>query len=121
MNYTYFYKKRFKLDALQELGTYDYLISFYAPVDRVLKPLEKIKYNELVLIKRENDVIQPRFPSAHFIDVSFEEIDMSNFFVEIQKMVDAKLRGKKVCVDATGFVVPYLLCMLRVFFEKKDL
>lgn len=119
MKYTYFYKDRFNLDSLQKMETYDCLISFYAPVDRVVKPLEKIKYNELVLIKKKDDSIQSLYPDAHFIDVSFDDIDVSSFFVEIQKLVENKLNGKKVCVDATGFVVPYLLCMLRVFYEKK--
>ena len=118
MNYTYFYKDRFNLESLQNLETYDYLISFYTPVARVLEPLGKIKYNELILIKKKNDVVPSCFSRAYSIDVSFDEMDLSGFFFEIQKLMEKGLSGKKICVDATGFVVPYLLCMLRVFFEK---
>lgn len=111
MNYSYLYKKRFSsLDELSVLGEYDYYLSMFAPTERVMTPAEHIQANEkiwLVLPEEKDDLF--------LVGKTTVEVHLNDSFDIIQKLIkDLNLAGKRLCVDATGIHIPYLLFILRM-------
>lgn len=110
MNYTYFYKHSYQtVDELRDFGHYDVFISSYVNSHRVLDPSEKIQAAKKVWIATVEEGNELFLSEKEVILVKANE----DYQPISDKLRDLQLAGKKVCIDATGFRIPYLMFLMR--------
>lgn len=116
MDYTYFYKHCYQtIYELEDLEQYDVFISSYVNSERVLEPAEKIPAAKKIwfAIKSEQNDLFLTGKDAVFLDANEDYWPMHN------KLSKLQLSDKRVCVDATGFRIPYLMFILRCLESLK--
>lgn len=118
MNFTYFFKNKKSVDEIHDFGKYDFLFSFYSKVDRVKLILEKLDRNKTILFA-EDESIDILIDGSYQIEKVPCGSKASLFFVQNSNDFIAKdIVSKKICIDATGFPTPYLLCFLRMLYSR---
>lgn len=116
MNYSYFYKSNYKNVAeLKLLPKYDLFISSYVNSHRVIEPSEHIPADRKVWFFSAEDGPDLFLFGKEKIKISANE-DYATF---MQALKDFKLIGKRICVDATGFKIPYLMYLMRCMVAFK--
>lgn len=115
MDFTYFYKQHYSsLDDLSSIEEYDYYISSFIASDRVLIPPTYIQSKQYIWITNNEHKDDTRINS----DLIFI-IDSDENYYALMRFVDSiNLCDKKVCIDATGFLIPDLLFFLRYLQSK---
>ncbi len=113
IDYTYFYKQKFSIvENLSELGHYDLFISSFLDIERVKEPSLNFERNEELWFVLERDSSNLFLQNKRLVI-----LEMNN---DYQKIMDAiksiELAGKRICVDATGFSIHYLLFLIRVLY-----
>lgn len=110
MNYTYLYKHCYhKIDELQALPPYDIFISSYVNSQRIQEPADSIQANQKIWFATEEEG-RDLFLAGK--DVTF--IKSNEDYEPIsQKLCTLQLSSKSICVDATGFKIPYLMFLIR--------
>ena len=115
MDYTYFYKHQFH--SLTEAGlrdtTYDLFISSFVDSERVTLLAGTLQYNDSLWLVDQRDENSLFVQDKHKLVVESNE-DYLNIH---NKLKDIYLAGKSICIDATGFRIPYLLFVIRVLHQ----
>ncbi len=122
MNYSYFYKQYYKeLTELESLPQYDILIASYVNSHRVLEPAEHIPAERKVWFVCEGENPDLFLAGKECISLKSNE----DFGSLLEALRSLKLAAKRICVDATGFKIPYLMylmrCMLAFKIKKFDI
>ena len=113
MNYTYLYKKEFcSPEELAKLNEYDITISMFVQSDRVMTPAEKIPTKEMVWIvdKAESNNIFLTGKKLLLVETNDDWKKIKDFVSGLHPF------GKRICIDSTGFTIPYLLFLLRTIY-----
>jgi hypothetical protein len=110
MNYTYFYKHNYQeVGELQGLPQYDVFISGYVNSQRVQKPADNINAVQKVWFATEEEEHDLYLAGKDVIYIKPNE----DYNPIVEKLRSLQLSGKSVCIDATGFRIPYLMFLLR--------
>ena len=109
----YFAFKRldFDPDQLGCAGSWDILLSSFDGTERVQKPFEEIDASEKHwVVHEEYGFAKNDYPSdAVTLGRSFDNLDV----LELIDKWEDRFKGARVCIDATGFIRPHLLILLR--------
>lgn len=110
MNYTYLYKHSYqKVDEVQTLSPYDIFISSYVNSQRVQEPADNIQAGQKVWFATKEEGRDLYLAGK---DVTFVKANEDYTPID-EKLRTLQLSGKSVCVDATGFRIPYLMFLMR--------
>lgn len=113
MNFNYLYKEKFdSIASFYPENNYDYFIATFNYTERVKRPPQNIIANEKIWF------ILPDYQDNVFL------VDKTQYYIKgttdyegVRKFCSS-LKFKehaKICIDATGFMVPHMLIMLRCF------
>ena len=109
----YFAFKRIEYSPsdLSQAGPWDYFLSAFDGTERVLIPFQQVRADHKQwLLHEEYGFLPEEWPSGAIeISSSFDPPSMREFVKENS----CKLRGRKICVDSTGFIRPHLLVLLH--------
>ncbi len=111
MNYSYFYKEKFDgIGSFYPKDNYDFFIATYNFTERVKRPPQNVIANEkvwLMLPDYQDDIFLAGKTQLNLKGTRDHE--------GVRKICDnLKLKEHaKICIDATGFMVPHLLILLR--------
>ena len=110
-DYYAFERVAFTPAELPDAGPWDYFWSSYDESDRVQEPFRRVQADRKQwLVHQEYAFAAGELPDdVTVLSDSFDPPDVLRFV----KDRAAAIRGKKLCIDATGFVRPHLLVMLR--------
>ena len=110
-DYYAFERVAFSPADLTDAGPWDFFWSSYDESDRVQEPFRKVQaHRKQWLVHQEYGFAAGEIPhGANALSNSFDPPDVLQFVRDRA----AAISGKKVCVDATGFVRPHLLVLLR--------
>lgn len=115
MNYTYFYKRKYTdISAINDDEKYDVFISSYADTERITEPFQRIDSCKKVWFTTGEESLPIAMGSDIFAIKPNE--DYSTIRKDIENL---HLNNKRICIDATGFHIPYLLFLLRLLLSKK--
>lgn len=110
MNYTYFYKHSHQeVGELQILPRYDIFISSYVNSLRVQEPADNINATQKVWFATDEEGGDLYLAGK---DVTYIKAN-EDYKPIAQKLRELQLVGKSVCIDATGFRIPYLMFLMR--------
>lgn len=110
MNYSYFYKHYYNnLTELESLPKYDILISSYVNSFRVIEPAEHIPAERKIWFFCEEDGPDLFLAGKEIISIKPNE-DYATLLLALKSF---ELTGMRICVDATGFKIPYLMFLMR--------
>lgn len=111
MNYTYFFKEQYEsISDLKVDEEYDLFIATYNFTDRVKRPAEHISAKKkiwLMLPDYQEDVFLAN-KTQYYLSGATDYDGILKFFrsLIIQD-------GMRLCIDATGFIIPHLLILLK--------
>ena len=114
LDYTHFYRRALPVGDRWEIE-WDILISAYNDSDRVQRVFE------IVVAKEKHWLVHPEYrynvghlsvPDAYNADLRNEAEFILGFWEE--RLCTGELTGKRVCVDATGFMRPHLMFLLKL-------
>jgi hypothetical protein len=110
-DYYAFERVAFTPEDLSAAGRWDYFWSAYDESQRVQVPFQQVIADEKQwLVHQEYGFCAAEHPAgAAVLSGSFDPPDVLRFVREHA----SKIQGKSLCVDATGFVRPHLLVLLR--------
>lgn len=116
MDYTYFYKHSFH--SLSEAGlrdtTYDLFISSFVNSERVISLARTLKYNDSLWFVDHRDENSLFVQDKHKL-----VLELNEDYIRIHnKLIGMHFEGKSLCIDATGFQIPYLLFLIRVLYQS---
>ena len=98
------------------LGRYDVFISAYEATERVQRVFSKVEAgNKFWLIFPEYKYTDADLPSGEYY--SSGAVGEADYIKSLWKEYGSDIQGKRVCVDTTAFIRPYLLFLLRWFKE----
>lgn len=110
MNYTYLYKHSYqRVDEIKTLPPYDIFISSYVNSQRVQEPADNIQAGQKVWFATEEEGRDLYLAGK---DVTFIKAN-EDYTPIAEKLRALQLSGKSICVDATGFRIPYLMFLMR--------
>ncbi len=116
MNYSYFFKYDYKnVTELESLPKYDIFISSYVNSHRVIEPAEHIPADRKVWFVCEEDGPDLFLAGKECIRIKPNE-DYVTLFHALRSF---ELSRKHICVDATGFNIPYLMYLMRCMVAFK--
>lgn len=116
MNYTYFYKHCYQnVKSLQSLHRYDIFISSYVNSQRVQDPANNISAVNKVWFAIEEE---RKDLFLYDKDVTFIKSN-DDYLLISDKLRSLDISGKSICVDATGFRIPYLMYLFRTMAMNK--
>jgi len=123
MDYTIFYKKTL---SVKEEGedwegweeSWDLFLSAYNLSERVKGVYEHVNAAEkLWLIQPDYNFSEKDYPSEEkFISTIMEE---RGYIKDLLSKLDGKLIGKKVCIDITGFIKPFMMALFYELYALK--
>lgn len=109
MNYTYFYKHVCRDVRVLNAFQYDIFISSYVNSQRVLEPAENINAIQKVWFATEEEKGELFLQGK---DVTYIKTN-EDYILISEKLNKLNLEGKRICIDATGFRIPYLMFLMR--------
>ena len=110
MNYTYLYKHSYQgVDEIRTLPPYDIFISSYVNSQRVQEPADNIQAGQKIWFATKEEGRDLYLAGK---DVTFVKAN-DDYALIAEKLRVLQLSGKSVCVDATGFRIPYLMFLMR--------
>lgn len=110
MDYTYLYKHSYqRIGEIQDLPPYDIFISSYVNSHRVQEPANNIQADQKIWFATEEE---DRDLYLSGKDVTFVKAN-EDYAPIAEKLYALQLSGKSICVDATGFRIPYLMFLMR--------
>lgn len=110
MDYTYFYKHIYQnAGELKGLTPYDIFISSYVNSERVLNPADNVNAIKKVWVAIEEERMDPFLSDK---DVTYLKAN-EDYPLIAEKLNVLNLMGKSICIDATGFRIPYLMFLIR--------
>ena len=114
MDYTIFYKRKYKPSDAFDCPEYDLFISAYDECDRTRIPYEKIKAREKVWLIFPQYVLKSEPPQVGvYYNEGYRE---SDYFSDFKKKYDKdSLREKNICLDSTGFLRSHLVYLIAYF------
>lgn len=116
MNYSYFYKQYYKdLAELESLPIFDIFISNFVNSQRVIEPAEHIPAHRKVWFECEGIVPNLFLDGKEYVALKSNE----DFITLLRTLKSYELTTKRICVDATGFNIPYLMYLMRCMAEFK--
>ena len=119
MNFTYFYKNKKPVNEVHNFGKYDILFSFFSKADRVKLILEKLDRDETILFTEDESSIDISLDDSYQIKNVPCDSNSSLFFIQNSRdFIVEDIVSKKICIDATGFPTPHLLCLLRTLYSR---
>ena len=119
MNFTYFYKNKKSVTEIHNFGKYDILFSFFSKVDRVKLILEKLDRDKTILFTEDESSIDISLDDSCQIKNVPCGLNSSLFFIQNSSdFIVEDIVSKKICIDATGFPTPHLLCFLRTLYSR---
>jgi hypothetical protein len=119
IDYTIFYKKKLPVNGNWDFEDWDIFVSAYSPTERVKltfqKAPAKIKH---WLIFSEYNYTEEELPDGLIFcpDIRNEADFIKEYWEWAEKQIDIK--GKKLCVDITGFIRPYLIFLIKWLKEN---
>ena len=122
MNYSYFYKHSYKNVAeLDSLPRYDIFLAGYINSHRVIEPAKHIPADRKVWFVCEEEGPDLFLSGEEIVSIKSNE----DYATLMNALKGFQLSGKRICVDATGFKVPYLMylmrCMVAFRIKKFDI
>lgn len=108
-NFSYFYKERYAdIASLNSCCNYDFFVSFYNESYRVTTIFENVHATKKVILFDEDC----EYVKGHeSFKISHDELaDINAFFAHY-----ALTENITICLDITGFPVPYILLILKIF------
>lgn len=110
MNYTYFYKHSYKEPKdLVGIPSYDIFISSYVNSQRIQDPADAIPAARKVWFATAEEGTDLYLSGKEIVFVKANE----DYSPIAQKLCELQLAGKRICVDITGFRIPYLMFLMR--------
>ena len=115
MDFTYLYKHSFSsLEEFSSSKEYDYYISSFINSDRILLPPTKINAKKKIWIVTKEEENNEFLNDQHKIIINSDE----NYDIMKQMVDDINVHDKEICIDATGFLIPDLLFLIRYLNSK---
>ena len=115
MDFTYLYKHSFSsLEEFSSSKEYDYYISSFINSDRILLPPTKINAKKKIWIVTKEEENNELLNDQHKIIINSDE----NYDIMKQMVDDINVQDKEICIDATGFLIPDLLFLIRYLNSK---
>lgn len=115
MDFTYLYKHSFSsLEEFSSSKEYDYYISSFINSDRILLPPTKINAKKKIWIVTKEEENNKLLNDQHKIIINSDE----NYDIMMQMVDDINVQDKEICIDATGFLIPDLLFLIRYLNSK---
>jgi len=118
IDYTIFYKRELPVDGAWPAGNeWDVFLSAYTDAERVRQLFEKVNAasKHWLLFPEYNYGKDDSFPTSAFHCAARNEAE---FIQEFWGAFPHDIAEKKICVDTTGFIRPYLMFLLRWFVQK---
>lgn len=116
IDYTIFYKCELPVNGPWPGSEWDVLITAYTEAERVRLLFERIPATQKHwLVFPEYGYTPSEIPAGAFLHSSHNEALYIRAFWE---RLPADIARKRICVDTTGFIRPYLLFLLRWFVEQ---
>lgn len=110
MNFTYLYKHSYSsIDELSSIEEYDYYISSFIDSERILIPPTNIKAKNNIWIVNKEEENNEFLDGKHKIIINSDE----NYDIMMKMVNDINVNDKELCIDATGFLIPDLLFLIR--------
>lgn len=115
IDFTYFYKERYiDIDGVNAGNSYDLFISFCDESYRVKQVFENINSLKKILFYDIESLYSSSYENFKISNKEFDDVrDFFNKFPLDNSM--------KICLDITGFTVPYILLFLKFFQSNKIL
>jgi hypothetical protein len=120
VDFTFFYKKYYKLDDLITQEPYDIFISAYNNSDRVQKVYEQFNAQKKIwLILPEYKYAASEIPEGENVFVRDELTSESEYILELFKQYNLQetLATSKACIDLTGLSRAHLIFFFRYIQE----
>lgn len=115
MNFTYLYKHSYSsIDELSSIEEYDYYISSFIDSERILIPPTNIKAKNNIWIVNKEEENNEFLDGKHKIIINSDE----NYDIMMKMVNDINVNDKELCIDATGFLIPDLLFLIRYLNSK---
>lgn len=110
MDFTYFYKQKFDSpEGLSGLGTYDVFISSFLDTERVKTPSMHVSRDKELWFVSDMDCDNLFLSGKNTVTLS-----QNNDYIRMMEAIKSLgLTDKKICIDATGFNIQYLLFLMR--------
>lgn len=101
------------MDELEKFPTYDYVISMYSPIARVIDPIRKIP------AKNRMWILEPFYEGDIYInnDQIIKLNDINEYSHLYDEIKTHNFQGCNILIDSTGFYIPILLYLLRVLYS----
>jgi len=116
MKYTYFYKHSYQsVVEIQALPQYDIFISSYVDSQRVQEPADNIPAKQKVWFAMMEGGRDLYLADK---DVTFLQVNEDYAPIE-NKLRELQISDKSICIDATGFTIPYLMYVMRCMSTYK--
>ena len=110
MNFTYLYKHSYSSpDELASIEEYDYYISSFINSERVIIPPTKIKAKKNIWIVTKEEENNELLDGQNKIIINSDE----NYDIMMEMVNNIDVDDKEICIDATGFLIPDLLFLIR--------
>ena len=114
LDYTFFYRQNLPIDG--NWPSWDVFISAYNHSERVQRVFDQVHAKEKYWIIHPQygyHAGDPELPNSFY----HPSLDEAEFVQEFWKncLSCSDLRSKKVCIDATGFLRPHLIFLLKIF------
>ena len=115
MNFTNLYKHSYSsLDELSSIEEYDYYISSFINSERVIVPPTKIKTKKNIWIVTKEEENNKFLEGYCKIIIDSDE----NYDIMMEMVNNIDVNDKEICIDATGFLIPDLLFLIRYLNSK---
>jgi len=115
MNFTYLYKHSYSsLDELSSIEEYDYYISSFINSERIILPPTKIKTKKNIWIVTKEEENNKLLEGHCKIIIDSDE----NYDIMMGMANNIDVNDKEICIDATGFLIPDLLFLIRYLNSK---
>lgn len=115
MNFTYLYKHSYSSpDELASIEEYDYYISSFINSERVIIPPTKIKAKKNIWIVTKEEENNELLDGQNKIIINSDE----NYDIMMEMVNNIDVDDKEICIDATGFLIPDLLFLIRYLNSK---
>lgn len=101
------------MDELENFPTYDYIISMYSPIARIIDPIKKIPTKNRIWIS------ESLYGEDIYIndDQIIKLDDINNYLHIYDEIKTLNFKGCNILIDCTGFYIPILLFLMRVLYS----
>ena len=121
IDYSIYYKsKPVESDGVKNLGCWDILISAYNNTDRVRIVYDSVRAKQKLWVIHSEygfEKLDSSILSNSYVNESESESEFITVFFKSININPGNVNQKSICIDATGFLRPYLMFMILFLYK----